>query len=193
MNVYAFITPIVDPAAALRDRLQRGRPQGRLQLPGHHHQPRHRASATSASTWPWPSSCTPGTAGCYQFAPWQVPTTWYTMLGLLVISDFVFYWFHRTGPPRERLLGRAHAPPQQRGDEPLRGPIRASFTQRHLPVPLLRLGPRARSASPPSRSTPSPRSTLLLAYWHHTRLIKSAWAGSSGSSWLRHTTASTMA
>ncbi|MCB0763786.1 MAG: hypothetical protein KDB84_03710, partial [Flavobacteriales bacterium] len=28
----------------------------------------------------------------YQFAPWQVPTTWYSMLGLLVLSDFVFYW-----------------------------------------------------------------------------------------------------
>lgn len=29
------------------------------------------------------------------FIPWEIPDTWYTWAILFVLSDFVFYWFHR--------------------------------------------------------------------------------------------------
>jgi hypothetical protein len=192
MNVYAFITPLVDRVTAVGDRLQHGRTQRRLQLPGHNHQPRHRASVTSASIWPWPSSCIPGTAGCYQFAPWQIPTTWYSMLGLLVISDFVFYWFHRTGPSGEHLLGRTHAAPQQRGDEPLRGPAR-QLHPRASSSSSSSIGSSCSSASRPSRSTPSPRSTCCSPTGTTRGSSSRHGLGRAHLRDPRHTTGSTMA
>ena len=65
----------------------------------------------------------------YQFAPWQVPTTWYSMIGLLIISDFVFYWFHRTGH-RVNVFWAAHMPHHSSEEMNLSVGVRASFTQR---------------------------------------------------------------
>lgn len=48
--------------------------------------------------------------GWLQFAPWQIPETWYYGIVPLVISDFVFYWFHRTGHSL-KSLGCRHAAP----------------------------------------------------------------------------------
>jgi hypothetical protein len=94
----------------------------------------------------------------YQFAPWQIPTTWYSVLGLLVISDFVCLLVPPHRASGEHLLGRTHAPSQQRGDESFGGPTR-KLHPTAVPIPLLRLDPGAHRILPPSRSTPWPPST----------------------------------
>ncbi|MCB9182607.1 MAG: sterol desaturase family protein [Flavobacteriales bacterium] len=106
----------------------------------------------------------------YQFAPWQVPTTWYSMLGLLIISDFVFYWFHRTGH-RVNIFWAAHMPHHSSEEMNLSVGIRASFTQRLFQFlffdwVLVLLG------FSPEQVYAVAAVHLLLAYWHHTRLIK---------------------
>jgi alkylglycerol monooxygenase len=105
----------------------------------------------------------------YQFAPWQVPTTWYTMLGLLIISDFVFYWFHRTGH-RVNVFWAAHMPHHSSEEMNLSVGIRASFTQRIFQFlffdwVLVLIG------FSPEQVYAVAAVHLLLAYWHHTRLI----------------------
>ena len=106
----------------------------------------------------------------YQFAPWQVPATWYSMLGLLIISDFVFYWFHRTGH-RVNVFWAAHMPHHSSEEMNLSVGIRASFTQRIFQflffdwiLVLVGFSPEQVYAVAAVH--------LLLAYWHHTRLIK---------------------
>ncbi|HOY27573.1 MAG TPA: sterol desaturase family protein [Flavobacteriales bacterium] len=106
----------------------------------------------------------------YQFAPWQIPTTWYSMLGLLVISDFVFYWFHRTGH-RVNIFWAAHMPHHSSEEMNLSVGLRASFTQRLFQflffdwiLVLIGFSPEQVYAVAAIH--------LLLAYWHHTRLIK---------------------
>jgi sterol desaturase/sphingolipid hydroxylase (fatty acid hydroxylase superfamily) len=105
----------------------------------------------------------------YQFAPWQVPTTWYSMLGLLIISDFVFYWFHRTGH-RVNMFWAAHMPHHSSEEMNLSVGIRASFTQRIFQFlffdwVLVLIG------FSPEQVYAVAAVHLLLAYWHHTRLI----------------------
>jgi sterol desaturase/sphingolipid hydroxylase (fatty acid hydroxylase superfamily) len=105
----------------------------------------------------------------YQFAPWQVPTTWYNMLGLLIISDFVFYWFHRTGH-RVNVFWAAHMPHHSSEEMNLSVGIRASFTQRIFQFlffdwVLVLIG------FSPEQVYAVAAVHLLLAYWHHTRLI----------------------
>lgn len=105
----------------------------------------------------------------YQFAPWQVPTTWYCMLGLLIISDFVFYWFHRTGH-RVNVFWAAHMPHHSSEEMNLSVGIRASFTQRIFQFAffdwvLVLIG------FSPEQVYSVAAVHLLLAYWHHTRLI----------------------
>ncbi len=105
----------------------------------------------------------------YQFAPWQVPTTWYSMLGLLIISDFVFYWFHRTGH-RVNVFWAAHMPHHSSEEMNLSVGIRASFTQRIFQFlffdwVLVLIG------FSPEQVYAVAAVHLLLAYWHHTRLI----------------------
>ncbi len=105
----------------------------------------------------------------YQFAPWQIPTTWYSMLGLLIISDFVFYWFHRTGH-RVNIFWAAHMPHHSSEEMNLSVGIRASFTQRLFQFAffdwvLVLIG------FSPEQVYAVAAVHLLLAYWHHTRLI----------------------
>lgn len=106
----------------------------------------------------------------YQFAPWQIPTTWYSMLGLLIVSDFVFYWFHRTGH-RVNIFWAAHMPHHSSEEMNLSVGLRASFTQRLFQflffdwiLVLIGFSPEQVYAVAAVH--------LLLAYWHHTRLIK---------------------
>ena len=65
----------------------------------------------------------------WQFAPWQIPETWYYGIVLLVISDFVFYWFHRTGHSLN-IFWAAHMPHHSSEEFNLSVGVRASFTQR---------------------------------------------------------------
>ncbi|MEZ4789656.1 MAG: sterol desaturase family protein [Flavobacteriales bacterium] len=106
----------------------------------------------------------------HQFAPWTVPTTWYSMLGLLILSDFVFYWFHRTGH-RVNIFWAAHMPHHSSEEMNLSVGIRASFTQRLFQFlffdwMLVLVG------FTPEQVYAVAAVHLLLAYWHHTRLIK---------------------
>lgn len=105
----------------------------------------------------------------HQFAPWTIPTTWYSMLGLLVLSDFVFYWFHRTGH-RVNIFWAAHMPHHSSEEMNLSVGIRASFTQRLFQFlffdwVLVLVG------FTPEQVYAVAAVHLLLAYWHHTRLI----------------------
>jgi sterol desaturase/sphingolipid hydroxylase (fatty acid hydroxylase superfamily) len=106
----------------------------------------------------------------YLFAPWQVPTTWYTMLSLLILSDFIFYWFHRTGH-RINIFWAAHMPHHSSEEMNLSVGVRASFTQRIFQFlffdwVLVLVG------FSPEQVYAVAAIHLLLAYWHHTRLIK---------------------
>jgi alkylglycerol monooxygenase len=106
----------------------------------------------------------------HQFAPWTIPTTWYSMLGLLIISDFIFYWFHRTGH-RVNIFWAAHMPHHSSEEMNLSVGIRASFTQRLFQFlffdwVLVLIG------FTPEQVYAVAAVHLLLAYWHHTRLIK---------------------
>lgn len=106
----------------------------------------------------------------HQFAPWTIPTTWYSILGLLIISDFIFYWFHRTGH-RVNVFWAAHMPHHSSEEMNLSVGLRASFTQRIFQFlffdwVLVLIG------FTPEQVYAVAAVHLLLAYWHHTRLIK---------------------
>jgi sterol desaturase/sphingolipid hydroxylase (fatty acid hydroxylase superfamily) len=106
----------------------------------------------------------------YQFAPWQIPNTWYFLLLLLLLQDFVFYWFHRTGHTIN-VFWAAHMPHHSSEELNLSVGIRASFTQRLFQfvffdwiLVLIGFSPEAVYAIAAVH--------LLLAYWHHTQVIK---------------------
>jgi len=106
----------------------------------------------------------------YQFAPWQIPNTWYFLLLLLLLQDFVFYWFHRTGHTIN-VFWAAHMPHHSSEELNLSVGIRASFTQRLFQfvffdwiLVLIGFSPEAVYAMAAVH--------LLLAYWHHTQVIK---------------------
>lgn len=106
----------------------------------------------------------------YQFAPWHIPETWYTLLLLLLLQDFIFYWFHRTGHSIN-VFWAAHMPHHSSEEMNLSVGIRASFTQRLFQflffdwiLVLVGFSPEAIYAVAAVH--------LLLAYWHHTQLIR---------------------
>lgn len=107
----------------------------------------------------------------WQFAPWQVPETWYWVLVLLLLQDFIFYWFHRIGHTLN-IFWAAHMPHHSSEEMNLSVGIRASFTQRLFQFlffdwVLVLLG------FSPDMVYAVAGIHLLLAYWHHTRLIRS--------------------
>lgn len=169
MNVYAFITPLVIVLLLLEIAYSTVARKGVYDFQdtitnlgtGIGNQCINLAVAFFVYTWyGW----------LYQFAPWQIPTTWYSMLGLLVISDFVFYWFHRTGH-RVNIFWAAHMPHHSSEEMNLSVGLRASFTQRLFQflffdwiLVLIGFSPEQVYAVAAVH--------LLLAYWHHTRLIK---------------------
>ena len=106
----------------------------------------------------------------HQFAPWQIQTTWYAMFGLLLIQDFVFYWFHRIGHTIN-IFWAAHMPHHSSEELNLSVGIRASFTQRLFQflffdwiLVLIGFSPEQVYAMAAVH--------LFLAYWHHTQVIK---------------------
>lgn len=105
----------------------------------------------------------------YQFAPYKFSNAWYNYLILLVLQDFVFYWFHRTGHSIN-IFWAAHMPHHSSEELNLSVGIRASFTQRLFQFaffdwvfPLLGFSPDMVYSVAAVH--------LLLAYWHHTRVI----------------------
>jgi alkylglycerol monooxygenase len=169
MNVYAFITPLVIVLLLLEIAYSTVARKGVYDFQdtitnlgtGIGNQCINLAVAFFVYTWyGW----------LYQFAPWQIPTTWYSMLGLLIISDFVFYWFHRTGH-RVNIFWAAHMPHHSSEEMNLSVGLRASFTQRLFQflffdwiLVLIGFSPEQVYAVAAIH--------LFLAYWHHTRLIK---------------------
>jgi alkylglycerol monooxygenase len=169
MNVYAFITPLVIVLLLLEIAYSTVARKGVYDFQdtitnlgtGIGNQCINLAVAFFVYTWyGW----------LYQFAPWQIPTTWYSMLGLLIISDFVFYWFHRTGH-RVNIFWAAHMPHHSSEEMNLSVGLRASFTQRLFQflffdwiLVLIGFSPEQVYAVAAVH--------LFLAYWHHTRLIK---------------------
>ena len=107
----------------------------------------------------------------YQFAPFKIPETWLSLILLLILQDFIFYWFHRIGHSIN-IFWAAHMPHHSSEEFNLSVGIRASFTQRLFQflffdwiLVLVGYSPEAVYMMAGIH--------LLLAYWHHTRLIKS--------------------
>ncbi len=105
----------------------------------------------------------------YQFAPWQVPPTWYNLLILLILQDFLFYWFHRTGHSIN-IFWAAHGPHHSSEEMNLSVGIRASFAQRLFQFLffdwiLVLFG------FSPEMVYSMAAVHLFLAYWHHTKVI----------------------
>lgn len=106
----------------------------------------------------------------YQFAPWQIPATWYFLILLLLLQDFVFYWFHRVGHTIN-IFWAAHMPHHSSEELNLSVGIRASFTQRLFQflffdwiLVLLGFSPEMVYAMAAVH--------LFLAFWHHTQVIQ---------------------
>lgn len=106
----------------------------------------------------------------YQFAPWEIPATWYFLILLLLLQDFVFYWFHRIGHTIN-IFWAAHMPHHSSEELNLSVGVRASFTQRLFQflffdwvLVLIGFSPEMVYAMAAIH--------LFIAYWHHTRVIK---------------------
>ena len=110
----------------------------------------------------------------YALTPLRIPETWYTLVLLLLLQDFVFYWFHRLGHTIN-IFWAAHMPHHSSEEMNLSVGIRASFTQRLFQflffdwvLVVIGYSPEAVYAMAAVH--------LLLAYWHHTALInKMGW------------------
>lgn len=105
----------------------------------------------------------------YQFAPYKFEAVWYNFILLLILQDFVFYWFHRIGHSIN-IFWAAHMPHHSSEELNLSVGLRASFTQRIFQFaffdwvfPLLGFSPEMVYSVAAVH--------LLLAYWHHTRVI----------------------
>ncbi|MEH0155437.1 sterol desaturase family protein [Limibacter armeniacum] len=103
------------------------------------------------------------------FAMWEIPTTWWSLAILLILIDFLFYWFHRVGHTIN-IFWAAHMPHHSSEEMNLGVGLRASVTQRLFafsvfwPLPLLGFTPDAIYSMVALH--------LLGSYWHHTRVIK---------------------
>lgn len=107
----------------------------------------------------------------YQFAPWEIPATWYWLILLLLLQDFVFYWFHRIGHTIN-IFWAAHMPHHSSEELNLSVGVRASFTQRLFQFLFFDWILVLVGFSPEMVYTMA-AVHLFLAYWHHTQAIKS--------------------
>ncbi|QNA44919.1 sterol desaturase family protein [Lacibacter sediminis] len=103
-------------------------------------------------------------------APWKIPATWYSLLILLLLQDFIFYWFHRVGHTIN-IFWAAHMPHHSSEEMNLSVGLRASFTQRMFQF-LFFDWILAVIGYSPEMIYSMAAVHLFLAYWHHTRLIK---------------------
>lgn len=106
----------------------------------------------------------------YQYAPFHIEVTWYSLLILLLLQDFVFYWFHRVGHTIN-VFWAAHMPHHSSEELNLSVGVRASFTQRIFQFLffdwiLILIG------YSPEVVYSMAAVHLFLAYWHHTQVIK---------------------
>lgn len=106
----------------------------------------------------------------YAQTPFRIEETWYALILLLLLQDFIFYWFHRTGHTIN-VFWAAHMAHHSSEEMNLSVGIRASFTQRLFQflffdwiLVLVGYSPEAVYSMAAIH--------LLLAYWHHTAVIK---------------------
>lgn len=105
----------------------------------------------------------------YQFRFFTIQTTFLNFCLLLICFDFLFYWFHRHGHSFN-ILWAAHMPHHTAEEFNLFVGLRASITQRLFsffyawPLALVGFKPDAIYAASAVQ--------LIIAYWHHTRVIK---------------------
>lgn len=110
----------------------------------------------------------------YELTPLRIEATWYSLIGLLLLQDFTFYWFHRLGHSIN-IFWAAHMAHHSSEEMNLSVGIRASFTQRlfqflFIDWILVVVG------FSPEMVYAIAAVHLLLAYWHHTQLIgKMGW------------------
>ncbi len=106
----------------------------------------------------------------YELTPLRIEATWFTLIILLLLQDFIFYWFHRLGHSMN-IFWAAHMAHHSSEEMNLSVGIRASFTQRLFQflffdwiLVVIGFSPEVVYAVAAVH--------LLLAYWHHTSLIK---------------------
>jgi len=110
----------------------------------------------------------------HSISPFSIELTWYTGILLLLLQDFIFYWFHRLGHT-VNIFWAAHMPHHSSEEMNLSVGIRASFTQRLFQFlffdwMLVFIG------FTPGAVYSVAGIHLLLAYWHHTAYInKMGW------------------
>ena len=110
----------------------------------------------------------------HEVSPFHIEATWYSLIILLLLQDFIFYWFHRLGHTIN-VFWAAHMAHHSSEEMNLSVGIRASFTQRLFQFVffdwvLVLIG------YAPGVVYSMAAVHLLLAYWHHTRLIgKMGW------------------
>lgn len=110
----------------------------------------------------------------YDLTPLRIEATWFTLIILLLLQDFIFYWFHRLGHSMN-IFWAAHMAHHSSEEMNLSVGIRASFTQRLFQfvffdwiLVVIGFSPEVVYAVAAVH--------LLLAYWHHTSLInKMGW------------------
>jgi alkylglycerol monooxygenase len=109
----------------------------------------------------------------YRLTPFKIETTVVSFLVLLVLFDFLFYWFHRWGHS-VNILWAAHMPHHTSEEMNLFVALRSSVTQRLFsfffmwPLALIGFDPAAIYAASAVQ--------LIIAFWHHTKVIhKMGW------------------
>lgn len=104
----------------------------------------------------------------YEYRFWTIPTTISSFIVLLVLFDFLFYWYHRHNHTIN-FLWAAHMPHHTSEEFNMFVAVRASITQRIFsftylwPLVLIGFTPEAIYAASAVQ--------LLIAFWHHTRTI----------------------
>ena len=106
----------------------------------------------------------------FAMTPFEIPLTWYSLIILLLLQDFVFYWFHRIGHTIN-IFWAAHMAHHSSEEMNLSVGIRASFTQRLFQFLFFDWILVVIGYSPEAVYSMAGLH-LLLAYWHHTALIK---------------------
>lgn len=107
----------------------------------------------------------------YQFKLFDIPENWWMAFVLLLLSDFVFYWFHRVGH-HVNVFWAAHMPHHSSEEMNLSVAMRSSFTQRTFQflffdwiLVLIGFSPEIVYMVAGIH--------LFIAFWHHTKIIKS--------------------
>jgi len=106
----------------------------------------------------------------HDLAPFKIASTGYTLVILLLLQDFIFYWFHRLGHTMN-VFWAAHMPHHSSEEMNLSVGLRASFTQRLFQflffdwiLVVIGFSPEAVYSMAALH--------LLLGFWHHTEIIR---------------------